>query len=129
MFRRLGTTLGLASMAFALWTGPITHVHPGMDGHGALCHAHFVVGHPAHPRSGAAFDDNDDHARVSYVNPYLSVAAHAGSPAIALTRVVALLAPPAVVISAVSMPTERAHGPPCVSARLLRGPPVRPTSA
>jgi hypothetical protein len=128
MFRRLGIALGLASLAFALVTGPITHVHPGTDGHGAGFHAHFHGGHPAHPRSGSAVDGDDDHARVSYVNPYVSVAAHAGSAVIALTRVVALPAPLAVVIPVVEMPSERAHGPPCVSPRLLRGPPARPAS-
>lgn len=130
MRRSLGSVLGLASWAVALVTGPITHIHPGTESRAAVCHAHFLVAHPVHPLNGAAaFDDDDDHARASYVNPYLSVAADAGSRVIALTRAVAAVAPPTVMVHTVSVPTGQAHGPPCVAARLLRGPPLRPTFA
>jgi hypothetical protein len=128
MFRRLGITVCLASVAFALVTGSITHVHPGTDGHGAGVHAHFFGGHPAHPRGGSAVDGDDGHARVSYVNPYVFVAANAGTPVIALTWVAVSLGPPAVPIPLVEKPTERAHGPPRVPPRFLRGPPARPAS-
>lgn len=132
MFQAVGSVLGLASVAFAILVGPITHIHPASSGPSVFYHAHFSHGHsdhPAHhPGDPASFDDGDDDARAVYVNPYIAVAASVGSLVIFLTPVVTAVPPPAVLIELVAISTELGHSPPDFTHRLRRGPPARFTS-
>ena len=124
MFDRLGTILGVASLVFAATAGPVTHVHHDADGHAATWHAHFLSSLPHHRQNNwPAFDDDDDHAHVSYLNPFVSIAGASISPVVIVVPVVHFGAPPAIVARSISAPRPRAHAPPARSTSALRGPP------
>ena len=133
MFQAVGRVLGLASLAFTVLTGPITHVHSVAHGRGVVHHVHLPEAHseyPDHHSAGpATYDHDGDHGRAEYANPYIAVTTAGTAPLIVLAPRVATIVPPVTRSHALAIPVEQAQSPPGVSARLLRGPPsVLPSS-